>query len=248
MKPMKPLIAVVSHTEINRFGIPANNISITYTEAVEKAGGLAWILPFTKDRDNIFSAVEKADGFLFTGGNDVDPGFYGETGISALGPSDPDVDRFQMAVLEAIMACKKPVLAICRGIQIINVALGGSLFQDIPSQFSAPTLKHMQDVLTFDTDHPVSIAPGTRLFDLFGPEIRVNSRHHQAVKTPGQDLIITARAPDGVIEAAQHKTLPMDLVQWHPELMLRKNSDMLPLFESLIRHSRHHCPCSDSRF
>jgi putative glutamine amidotransferase len=234
---MKPLIAVISHTEINRFGIPANNISATYIEAVEKAGGLALILPFTQKQENIRLAVEKADGFLFTGGMDVDPALYGEQAISAMGPADPDLDRFQMGVLEAVVTCKKPVLAICRGIQLINVALGGSLFQDISSQFSAPTLKHMQDVLSFDVDHPVIIAPGSRLFDLFGPRIMVNSRHHQSIKALGRDLIITARAPDGVIEAAQHQTLPMDLVQWHPELMLRKNDDMLCLFKSLI----HRC-------
>jgi len=233
--PMKPLIAVVAHTEINRFGVPANTISTAYTEAVEKAGGLAMILPFSQNQDNIRLAVESADGFLFTGGMDVDPAFYGEKGISALGPFDPDLDRFQMNVLEAVMACKKPVLAICRGIQLINVALGGSLFQDISSQFTTPTLKHMQEVLSFDADHPVIISPGSRLFDLFGPRIMVNSRHHQSIKALGRDLIITARAPDGVIEAARHNTLPMDLVQWHPELMLRKNDDMLCLFKSFIK-------------
>jgi putative glutamine amidotransferase len=232
---MKPLIVVVAHTEINRFGIMANNISVTYTEAVEKAGGLAMILPFTQKQEIIPLLVEKADGFLFTGGNDVDPAFYGEKGIAGLGPIDPDLDRFQMAVLHAVMILQKPVLAICRGIQLVNVALGGSLFQDIPSQFSTPTLKHMRDVLSYGVDHPVTIEPDSRLFKLFGPTIMVNSRHHQSIKAIGRDLIITAKAPDGVIEAAQHKTLPMDLVQWHPELMLRKNDDMLCLFESFIR-------------
>jgi putative glutamine amidotransferase len=235
MTLIKPLIAVVSHTEINRFGILANNISAAYTEAVEKAGGLALILPFTQNRDNISLIVEKADGFLFTGGMDVDPAFYGEKGIGALGPADPDLDRFQLAVLEDVMACRKPVLAICRGIQLINVALGGSLFQDISTQYSAAPLKHMQDTLSFDVDHPVIIERGSRLHELFGPQIMVNSRHHQSIKALGKDLIITARAPDGVIEAAQHKSLPMDLVQWHPELLLRKNDDMLRLFTSFIK-------------
>jgi putative glutamine amidotransferase len=232
---MKPHIAVVAHTEINRFGILANNISVTYTEAVERAGGLAMILPFTQKQELIPLLIEKADGFLFTGGMDVDPAFYGEKGISTLGPADPELDRFQMAVLHEVMACRKPVLGICRGIQLINVALGGSLFQDIPSQFSAPVLKHMQDTLSYGVDHPVTIEPGSRLFELFGPTIMVNSRHHQSINAPGKDLIVTARAPDGVIEAVQHQTLPMDLVQWHPELMLRKNDDMLCLFESFIK-------------
>ncbi len=236
---MKPLIAVVSHTEINRFGVLANNISVIYIEAVEKAGGLAMILPFTQNMDVIPMMVEKADGFLFAGGIDVDPAFYGEKGIAELGLVSTELDRFQMAVLHAVMTSRKPVIGICRGIQLINVALGGSLFQDIPSQFLAPTLKHTQDVLSFDVDHPVTIEPGSRLLNLFGPTIMVNSRHHQSIKSLGKNLIITARAPDGVIEAAEHKTLPMDLVQWHPELLLRKNDDMLCFFESFIK--RCHC-------
>ena len=235
---MKPLIAVVANTAQiktgNRFGVLANNISVNYTEAVEKAGGLAMILPFTQKLDIIPLLVEKADGFLFTGGIDVDPAYYDEKGISGLGSVSTELDRFQMTVFHAVMSCRKPILGICRGIQLINVALDGSLFQDIPSQFSAPTLKHMQDELSFEVDHPITIAPGSRLFDLFGSTIMVNSRHHQSIKAIGRDLIITARAPDGVIEAAEHKTLPMDLVQWHPELMLRKNDDMLCLFESFI--------------
>jgi len=234
MNRLKPLIAVVAHTELNRFGVLANNLSVIYTEAVEKAGGLAMILPFTQQQDIIPLLVEKADGFLFTGGIDVDPAFYGEKGIAGLGSVSTELDRFQMTVFHVVMACRKPVLAICRGIQLINVALGGSLFQDIPSQFSTPVLKHMQDALSFDVDHPVTIAPGSRLFDLFGATIMVNSRHHQSIKAIGRDLFVTAMAPDGVIEAAEHKTLPMDLVQWHPELMLRKNDDMLCLFESFI--------------
>jgi putative glutamine amidotransferase len=235
MTRTKPLIAVVAHTEINRFGILADSIAVTYTEAVEKAGGLPMILPFTQNQDLIPLMVDKADGFLFTGGMDVDPAFYGEKEIAGLGSVSAELDRFQMAVFHEAAAFQKPVLAICRGIQLINVALGGSLFQDIPSQFSTPVLKHMQDTLSFEVDHPVVIEPGSSLFDLFGPRIMVNSRHHQSVKILGKDLIITARAPDGVIEAAQHITLPMDLIQWHPELMLRKNDDMLCLFESFIK-------------
>ncbi|MFZ3047606.1 MAG: gamma-glutamyl-gamma-aminobutyrate hydrolase family protein [Desulfatirhabdiaceae bacterium] len=235
---MKPLVAIVSHTEPNRFGIPANGIAVTYAEAVIKGGGIPLILPFSEHSEIILQMVEPFDGFLFPGGIDVDPRFYAETKIDALGSADPELDRFQMTVFHAAVTRKKPVLGICRGIQLINVALGGSLYQDIPSQFSTATLKHMQDVLSFDVDHPVTIAPATRLHDIFGPEIRVNSRHHQSVKELGDGLIVTARAPDGVIEAAEHRELSIDLVQWHPELMLRKNDDMRCLFESFVRRCR----------
>jgi len=154
-------------------------------------------------------------------------------GIGRSGPGPVSDDRFSCR-----SGPKKPVLGICRGIQLINVALGGSLYQDIPSQFPTPTLKHMQDVLSFDVDHLVTIEPATRLYDLFGPEIRVNSRHHQSIKDLGDGLIVTARAPDGVIEAAEHRELSIDLVQWYPELLLRKNDDMRCLFESFVRRCR----------
>ena len=233
---MKPLIAIVSHVADNAFGMPSNSIALAYTDSIERAGGLPLILPFTRNRDILPDFVSKIDGVLIPGGIDVDPAFYGEKGIEALGSVDPDLDLFQMAVLNAAMAQKKPVLGICRGIQLINVALGGSLFQDIRMQLGPESLNHMQKSIHFDVDHPATIEPDSRLHELFGPEIMVNSRHHQSIKTPGRDLIITAKAPDGVVEAAEHKTLPIDLVQWHPELLLQKSDDMLCLFEMLVRH------------
>jgi putative glutamine amidotransferase len=130
---------------------------------------------------------------------------------------------------------KVPILGICRGAQVLNVALGGSLFQDIPAQFTAPVLNHMQKEIHFGTDHPIDIQPGSRLHDMFGPRIMVNSRHHQSIRRPGNGLKVTARSPDGVIEAVEHTSLPIDLVQWHPELMLIENQSMAPVFASFIR-------------
>lgn len=231
---MKPLIAVVGHTDLNRFGSHTTSTPLAYTSSIEKAGGVPVIIPFTGDHSNLPAMADLVQGFLFPGGNDIDPVFYNETPSSKLGATDKALDLFQMAVLELAMARKKPLLAICRGIQLVNVALGGTLVQDIPTRFEKSTLRHMQDKLSFDTDHAVEIEPGSRLHDLFGDRIQINSRHHQSIKEPGIGLEITARAPDGVVEAAQHRTLPMDLVQWHPELMMQKNNDMLPLFQSFI--------------
>jgi putative glutamine amidotransferase len=235
---MKPLIAVIGHTDVNSFGSPSTSTPLGYTSAIEKAGGAPVIIPFTGDHSVLPAVADLVQGFLFPGGLDIDPGFYNEPPSGMLGEVDKDLDLFQMAVLELAMERKKPLLAICRGTQLINVALGGTLFQDIPSQFEKSTLRHMQEKLSFDTDHVVDMEPGSRLHGLFGARMEINSRHHQSIKEPGQGLEITARAPDGVVEAAQHRTLPMDLVQWHPELMMQKNNDMLPLFKSFVERCK----------
>lgn len=231
---MKPLIGVVSTTDLNRFNMPATTVPLAYTTSIEKAGGVPIIFPLTQDKDLHLAMAEQVHGFLFPGGIDIDPCFYNEAPRKELGQVDRDLDLFQLAVLNLALARKKPVLAICRGCQLVNVALGGTLFQDIPTQFDTPTFKHMQDVISFETDHEVDMEPGSRLYNLFGPHMRINSRHHQSIKTPGKDLVITARSPDGVVEAAQHRSLPVDLVQWHPELLMQKNDDMLPLFRAFV--------------
>jgi putative glutamine amidotransferase len=231
---MKPIIAVVGHTDLNKFNMPATSVPTAYTRAVEKAGGVPIILPFTADLDILPAMAGPAQGFLFTGGKDMDPSFFHQAPIPEMGEMDTALDRFQMAVLSVAIAGKLPVLAICRGLQVANVVLGGTLFQDIATLVPGQVLKHTQDVISFDTDHEIDIMPGSRLHAMFGDRIPVNSRHHQAIDSLGEGLVITARAPDGIIEAAEHQTLPMDLVQWHPELMLQKNDDMLPLFKALV--------------
>ena len=231
---MKPLIAVVGHTDLNKFNMPATSIPTAYIHAVEKAGGVPIILPFTPDPDILPAMAASVRGFLFTGGKDMDPAFFHQAPVPEIGEMDTALDRFQMGVLDLAMAGKLPVLAICRGLQVVNVALGGTLFQDIYTQVSGPVGRHTQDVISFDTDHEIDIVPGSRLHGMFGDRIPVNSRHHQAIDRLGKGLAITARSPDGIIEAAEHQTLPMDLVQWHPELMLQKNDAMLPLFKSFV--------------
>ena len=233
---MKPLVGIVAHTDLNQIGKPSVSVALAYSDAVEKAGGLPVIVPPTENSDMLAEQAGRVQGFLFPGGNDLDPSFYNETPTKELGRVDNSLDRFQMAVLDLAMARKQPVLAICRGCQLVNVALGGSLYQDLGAQFGSPVLEHMRS--DADTEHPADLAPGSRLHALFGPRIQVNSRHHQAIKDLGRDLVITARAPDGVIEAAEHRTLPMDLVQWHPERMLLENDLMLKLFQAFVEQCR----------
>jgi len=233
---MKPIIGVIANTGLNQFNMPATTIPLAYTSSIEKSGGVPVILPFTRDNNILASMVDSVKGLLFPGGNDIDPKVYHELRAARLGEVDRELDLFQMSALKLAMARKKPLLAICRGIQLVNVTLGGTLFQDIPSQFDTLSLeKHMQSTISFDTDHSVNFEPGSTLHGLFGDCTMINSRHHQSVKTPGKDLVVTARAPDGVIEGLQHKDLPMFLVQWHPELMMQKDDAMLPLFSSFVQ-------------
>jgi putative glutamine amidotransferase len=231
---MKPVIGMVANTFLNRFKMPASTVPLAYTNSIERAGGIPVVLPFTREVQAISDLVRLCHGFVLPGGSDVDPGLYGEPPSPQLGETDRTLDDFQTNVFRAAMALERPILGICRGCQVINVALGGTLVQDIPTQFPDSTIGHMQKIVTFDTDHWANLEPGSRLHDLWGPRIRVNSLHHQAIKIPGRDLVVTAWAPDGVAEAAQHTRLPIDLVQWHPELMMQKNDDMLGLFESLV--------------
>ena len=235
---MLPLIAIVAHTDENRFKMPAVNVPTAYVQAVEAAGGAPYILPFTGDLSRLPRMAAHAKGFLFPGGFDLDPAYFNEAPLPGLGRVDRELDEFQLAVFDLALKSEAPVLGICRGAQIINVALGGSLYQDIHAQSEAPLLDHMQKDVHFGTDHAVEIAEGTRLFDMFGPGTEVNSRHHQAVKEPGKDLIISARSPDGIIEGLEHTRLPIDLVQWHPELMMLESDVMAPLFEAFVHRCR----------
>ncbi|MGA6924604.1 MAG: gamma-glutamyl-gamma-aminobutyrate hydrolase family protein [Desulfosarcina sp.] len=233
---MQPLIGIVAHTDLNRYHMPVTSIALTYTSAIESAGGVPVILPYTANHSILSAMTDSIRGFLLPGGKDIDPALYQEMPVEQLGEVDRALDLYQIEVLDLAMVHAKPVLGICRGAQVVNVALGGSLFQDIPSQFETPPLKHLQAEM--DTDHPIDIVPGSRLHALFGAHIVVNSRHHQSIKKPAHDLSVTARSSDGVIEAAQHNHLPIDLVQWHPERMLQESLDMLPLFEAFVEKCR----------
>jgi putative glutamine amidotransferase len=138
-------------------------------------------------------------------------------------------------VLEIAFARKMPVFGICRGHQVLNVALGGSLYQDISSTYEKESMMHQQRAHTSLALHTVKVEKGTMLFDIFGEEtVGVNTFHHQAVKALGKDLIVTAVAPDGIIEAFESKDRTVLGVQWHPELMIHKHANMKKIFEYFI--------------
>ena len=219
---MRPAIgittATVDHPPVHGFARYA--ASHGYVHCVADAGGLPLPLPYS-DPDLVDEYLEHLDGLLLSGGLDVDPVFYGQEPRLELGRVDPDRDRFELALIRVAHAAGLPILGICRGAQILNVALGGSLVQDVFSQVP-DVIRHEQSNLRWDHHaHHVDVVAGTRLAGLVGGErTRVNSDHHQAVDRLATGLVVTARADDGVVEGLEDPAHPWCVgVQWHPERM-----------------------------
>jgi putative glutamine amidotransferase len=227
---MKPIVGVTSSYNQNdkRYQVPES-----YIEAVERAGGIPVVLPPTFDA-KVDALLKLVDGLILTGGVDIDPQLYGESPLPKQGNIDPLRDSFELALTRRCLKVGKPVLAICRGIQLLNVAAGGSLYQDVNSQVVG-SLKHRQQAPTYYATHRVQLGEGSRLLDVFGGEVvAVNSFHHQAVKDVAPGFRATGWAEDGLVEVIESQGRGWVLgVQWHPERML--DHGMLPLFETFVR-------------
>lgn len=195
-------------------------INPLYFGGIETAGGLPVMLPLSQEDALWDTYLKSCDGFVFTGGQDVAPALYGEAKLPQCNYQAPLRDNQEIYMLKKLRDMEKPVLGICRGMQIMNVALGGSLYQDIPTQAPSP-VEHRQEMPYDLPHHQVSIQPDTLLSSILDTDtLSVNSMHHQAVKTTGDRLIASAIAPDGIIEAIELPGHPFFLgVQWHPEHM-----------------------------
>ena len=209
-----------------------------YLESVRRAGGEPIeVVVGGEAPDQILARV---DGLVLTGGGDVDPRFYGEEEHGTFQPAETGRDEFEIALARAAIARGIPLLAICRGMQVLNVAMGGTLFQDIPSQVTG-ALPHSVPQPRAGGAHEVWIAKGSMLSELLkdhmedGETCHVNSRHHQAVKQAAAGFEVTATAPDGVIEAMEKPDAPFCIaVQWHPENFWR-TGEFRELFEGLVQ-------------
>jgi putative glutamine amidotransferase len=215
-----------------------------YEEAVRRSGATPWMLDLAADRPA--DVIRDAGGLLLAGGGDVDPSLYGEAAHRTFSAAETGRDAYEIELVRLALDADLPVFAICRGVQLLNVARGGSLIQDIPSQIP-DALPHTLEVPPhepFELAHDVRIEPGSRLAAAMGERshaarsCEVNSRHHQAVRTPGEGLVVTATAPDGVIEAVEDPARRFCLgVQWHPENFYR-TGEFRSLFEAFIRGGR----------
>lgn len=184
--------------------------------------------------DKVNDLVGKLDGIILPGGPDIDPNFMGEEPIPNLGVTNRTRDTFEIALIRTAVAKNIPILGICRGAQIINVALGGTIYQDLASQYPGKLLKHHQLAPGDQPTHFVRVDHQSKLFNTIGDNVFVNSRHHQAIKDVAEPLRVVARASDGVIEAVENGDASVQAVQWHPENMWEKNPEQLAIFKDFI--------------
>jgi putative glutamine amidotransferase len=232
---MKPKIGVVVCGLMNDRQFVTN----TYIQSIRYSGGLPLILPLIRSDSAISEYVETCDGFLFCGGNDITPLLFGEEPKNGIGKTDLTLDLFQIRLMKAVLTTRKPMLAICRGMQVYNVACGGTVYQDISLQPGTP-LNHMQNSYSrSEVSHKITIAPETQLRRYIGSSLDVNSYHHQSVGELGEALIVSATASDGTVEAIEMPNHPFAIgVQWHPECMYRTSTEMRELFSEFVLHSR----------
>ena len=209
-----------------------------YTNAVIKAGGIPVMFPYTSDPEIIRQLVDTCDGFIFCGGHDVDPALYGEDPWYKLENLAPLRDMTERAFFQPMLESKKPIFGMCRGLQIINCFLGGSLYQDLPTEFKIPDgIEHRQKDIALKPTHKVKVVEGSPLANIAGTdELMVNSFHHQGIKKLSEKLVATAHSEDGLIEAAYMPDHPyMCLVQWHPEELYPQCEVSRTLFDHFIK-------------
>ncbi|MBI2323146.1 MAG: gamma-glutamyl-gamma-aminobutyrate hydrolase family protein, partial [Chloroflexi bacterium] len=193
---MRPLIGIVAQSHGREE--PGVRTNAAYVFAVEDAGGVPLIVPLLRDEEALRQLYERLDGLLLTGGPDVHPRHYGEEGRPACGRIDEPLDRVELALLRWALADDLPALGICRGMQLLNVVCGGTLYQDLPTEYPG-ALDHRPAEGRAGLVHELRIVPGTRLADLLGATaLRTNSTHHQAAKEIAPGLVVSAHAEDGV--------------------------------------------------
>ena len=240
---MRPFIGITTSTQVSddptRLGLRRYALPAYYVARIEEAGGLPVLLPNVPG-EQAAGYMERLDGLVLSGGVDVDPDCYGAQPHAKLGEVDRARDRFEIAAVKAARSAGLPILAICRGMQLTNVAFGGTLVQDIPSQVER-AFQHEQSTTDIEQhSHGVALEVGTTLRALAGvAQARVNSSHHQAVERMAEGFRVTAKAGDGVIEAMEHTSGPFfQCVQWHPERLV---GDALTraLFTSFVDAARH---------
>lgn len=235
---MNPVIGISTNfltVDKGKFlGMERIYVNKDYVDAVNKAGGVPLLLPPVEDAETVCRYVRLCDGFILSGGGDINPALYGEIPHPKLEEFHSTLDCSQWLLTQEILRADKPLLAVCRGVQLLNVVQGGSLWQDV-SAIDHPVMLHSQFSPRGDLFHPVDIAQDSILHRLFGDKLVVNSFHHQCLKDPGKGLEITATAPDGIIEAVEMPDHRFVIgIQWHPEMLLTASDTMQPLFRQLM--------------
>jgi putative glutamine amidotransferase len=217
-----------------------HSIGATYTRAIHRAGGTQVMLPPVMQEADWPGLLQRLDGLLLSGGEDIAPEAYGQEREAWTGRVDEERDHAELGLVQRWLDLGKPLLAICRGHQVLNVALGGTLLQDVMTQHpNALDHAYFPGRPMENPVHEVEIQPESRLARILDDtRLAVNSAHHQAVAEPGCTLVVVARAPDDIIEATELPNHRYCIsVQWHPEAMLKLSTSMLPLFRTFVEAS-----------
>ena len=244
---MPPLILVTPCQQASGVEFADSSISLSnrYTQAINDAGGMPLVLPVTATRDQIAELVRRADGILLTGGEDIELKHYAPDTppelAAKLGEVEPARDVLEFALVDEVFRQRKPLLCICRGHQMLNVALGGTLFVDIPAQLP-DALPHKQVERKFELVHDVTLAADSQLAAIFGTtQVGTNSTHHQGISRVADALRVTGTTSDGIIETMELKDptrLPfLQSVQFHPERLYDRHPHFAELFRAFIRAS-----------
>jgi putative glutamine amidotransferase len=231
----KPLIGLTTTRMPNPKMHPAYGVNVPYANSISSAGGLPILIPLNLPDDDLDLLLQRLDGILFTGGGDIDPTHYGNQPHSQVEGIDAERDHVEINLALTVMRIGKPFLGICRGIQVINVALGGSLYEDLVEQFPG-SVQHDNHALPRNyLAHSVKVQPDSPLANILGGnQTKVNSLHHQGVRVLAPELSVIASAPDGLIEAVELLGHPFGwAVQWHPE-ELQELEPMRRLFKELV--------------
>ncbi|HLG09352.1 MAG TPA: gamma-glutamyl-gamma-aminobutyrate hydrolase family protein [Gaiellaceae bacterium] len=231
---MRPVIGITSYAQEAKWGVwhlPAVLIPLAYVDAVERAGGRAVVIPPTEE--GVEEILEALDGVIFSGGADVDPSRYGAEPHPETDTPQTRRDAGEMELLQAALERDMPVLAICRGFQLLNVARGGDLIQHLPEEVGHDVHKQVPGEFA---EHPIEIKEGSRLAAIVGERSDVTSHHHQALGRVGDGLVETAWAADGTLEGIEDPSLRFAVgVQWHPEA-----GEDAALFEALVEQAREY--------
>ena len=228
---MKPKIGIIICGFIENKQFVTN----AYIQSIRYSGGVPLVLPLVRSRQILGEYLRICDGFLFCGGNDITPLLFGQEPRKGNGATNLSLDLFQIRLMKEILKTGKPLFSICRGMQVMNVACGGTILQDL-SLRSEKTLDHMQQSYARnEKSHKIYIKNGTLLKKYLGSVLYVNSYHHQVLDKVGEDLTVSATASDHTVEAVELSSHPFALgVQWHPESMYRTSPEMRELFGSFI--------------
>ena len=237
----RPLIGLTTYRKnAQDSGAPLYGLMRSYVDAVAGAGGIPLLIPLGLDSEDLFLILQRVDGLILPGGGDIDPQAYRGVNHETIRGIDEDRDRVEINLAREAVQTAKPFLAICRGHQVLNVALGGTMWEDLAAQ-RPDNIRHDYYGTGARTDRPhtVQVRKGSRLAGILGSEeAPVNSLHHQGVRDLASELTVSATAPDGLVEGVEIEGHPFAIgVQWHPENLVGIDPAMHNLFVSLVAAS-----------